>query len=54
MNDRFLMLKRKNRLSAQEQMMLSGWLENYPELAMAYEVKEAGYRIYDAKNLWQC
>lgn len=49
-NDRFLMLKRKNRLSAQEQMMLSGWLENYPELAMAYEVKEAGYRIYDAKT----
>lgn len=49
-NDRFLMLKRKNRLSAQEQMMLSRWLENYPELAMAYEVKEAGHRIYDART----
>lgn len=49
-NDRFLMLKRENRLSGQEQMMLSGWLKNYPELAMAYEVKEAGYRIYDAKT----
>lgn len=49
-NDRFLMLKRQNRLSGQEQMMLSGWLENYPELAMAYEVKEAGYRIYDART----
>ncbi|MGB1265829.1 MAG: ISL3 family transposase [Nereida ignava] len=48
--DRFLMLKRQNRLSGQEQMMLSGWLENYPELAMAYEVKEAGYRIYDART----
>ena len=49
-NDRFLILKRQNRLSGQEQMMLSGWLQNYPELAMAYEVKEAGYRIYDAKT----
>lgn len=49
-NDRFLMLKRESRLSGKEQMMLSGWLENYPELAMAYKVKEAGYRIYDAKT----
>ena len=49
-NDRFLMLKRENRLSGQEQMMLSGWLENHPELAMAYRVKEAGYRIYASKT----
>ena len=49
-NDRFLILKRKHRLSGKEHMMLSGWLENYPALAMAYEIKEAGYRIYDAKT----
>jgi transposase len=47
-NDRFLILKRKHRLSGKEHMMLSGWLENYPTLAMAYEIKEAGYRIYEA------
>ena len=28
--------------------MLSGWLENNPTLAIAFEIKEAGYRIYDA------
>ena len=50
MNDRFLILKRKHRLNGKEHMMLSGWLENYPALAMAYEIKEAGYRIYDAKT----
>lgn len=49
-NDRFLILKRKHRLNGKEHMMLSGWLENYPALAMAYEIKEAGYRIYDAKT----
>ena len=49
-NDRFLILKRKHRLNGKEHMMLSGWLENYPTLAMAYEIKEAGYRIYDAKT----
>lgn len=49
-NDRFLILKRKHRLNGKEHMMLSGWLENYPMLAMAYEIKEAGYRIYDAET----
>ena len=49
-NDRFLILKRKHRLNGKEHMMLSGWLENYPALAMAYEIQEAGYRIYDAKT----
>jgi transposase len=49
-NDHFLILKRKHRLNGTEHMMLSGWLENYPTLAMAYEIKEAGYRIYDAKT----
>ena len=49
-NDRFLILKRKHRLSGKEHMMLSGWLKNYPTLAMAYEIKEAGYRIYDAET----
>ena len=51
-NDRFLILKRKHRLNGKEHMhmMLSGWLENYPALAMAFEIKEAGYRIYDAKT----
>ncbi|MCY4007533.1 MAG: ISL3 family transposase [Rhodobacteraceae bacterium] len=49
-NDRFLILKRKHQLNDKEHMMLSSWLEKYPALAMAYEIKEAGYRIYDAKT----
>ena len=49
-NDRLLILKRKHRLNGKEHMMLSGLLENHPALSMAYEIKEAGYRIYDAKT----
>ena len=49
-NDRWLMLKRSHDLTEHDQMMLSGWLRNYPELAAAYEVKEAAYRIYDATS----
>ena len=49
-NDRFLILKRKHRLNGKEHMMLSGRLQNYPALAMAHEVKEAGSRIHEAST----
>ena len=49
-NDRWLMLKRRHDLTERDQMMLSGWLLNYPDLAAAYEVKEAAYEIYDAAS----
>ncbi|MGE4545986.1 MAG: ISL3 family transposase [Pedobacter sp.] len=50
-NDRFILLKRRYELSDQEEFIMSGWLNNYPQLALAYSTKEAFYEIYDAKNL---
>lgn len=49
-NDRFLLLKHRQRLTGRETMILSGWLGNYPPLKMAYEAKEAGYAIYDCRT----
>lgn len=45
-NDRWLLLKRRHELTERDQMMLSGWLNNYPDLAKAYEVKESVFDIY--------
>jgi transposase len=50
-NDRFILLKRRKELSDQEEFLMSGWLENYPQLALAYIAKEAFYEIYDADSL---
>ena len=50
-NDRFILLKRRYELSDQEEFIMSGWLENYPQLALAYIAKEAFYEIYDAENM---
>lgn len=50
-NDRFILLKRRKELTDQEEFIMSGWLENFPQLALAYIAKEAFYEIYDADNL---
>ncbi|MBD3612883.1 MAG: ISL3 family transposase [Hydrogenovibrio crunogenus] len=52
-NDRFILLKRRHELSEQEEFIMSGWLENYPQLALAYSAKEAFYEIYDSNNLME-
>lgn len=49
-NDRFILLKRRKELTDQEEFIMSGWLENFPQLALAYIAKEAFYEIYDADN----
>ncbi|WP_419737601.1 ISL3 family transposase [Ruegeria sp.] len=49
-NDHLLILKREHHLSDKEQITLCRWLENQPVLALAHKIKEAGYRIYDAKR----
>ena len=49
-DDRGLMQKRHHKLTEGDRLMLSGWRLNYPDLAAAYEVKEAAYRIYDARS----
>lgn len=49
-NDRFVLLKRRHELSDEEEFIMSGWLENYQQLALAYSAKEAFYEIYDSPN----
>lgn len=48
MHDRFVMLKREHDLSDKEALLLTGWLKNYPELGLAYRLKEDFFKIYDA------
>lgn len=50
MHDRFVMLKRESELSDSEAFKLSGWLNNYPELGVAYKLKEDFFKIYDARS----
>jgi transposase len=50
MHDRFVMLKREPELSDGEVLKLSGWINNYPELGVAYKLKEDFFKIYDASS----
>ncbi len=50
MHDRFVLLKRESELSDSEVLKLSGWLNNYPELGVAYKLKEDFFKIYDARS----
>lgn len=50
MHDRFVLLKRESELSDSEVLKLSGWLNNYPELGIAYKFKEDFFKIYDARS----
>jgi hypothetical protein len=44
------MLKRESQLKPREQFLLSHWKLNYPLLGEVYDLKEAFYGIYDAKD----
>ena len=50
MHDRFVLLKRESELTEQEALKLSGWLENYPELGLAYRLKEDFFKIYESQS----
>lgn len=50
MHDRFVLLKRHGALNDQERLLLSGWLVNYPELGLAYQLKEQLFEVYDARD----
>lgn len=50
MHDRFVMLKREHDLNDREALLLSGWVNNYPELGLAYRLKEDFFKIYDARS----
>lgn len=48
--DRFLLLKRKDKLTEIEQFILSYWKNNFPNLVNIYEFKEQFFNIYEAKT----
>jgi transposase len=50
MHDRFVLLKRESELNDKEVLLLSGWLNNYPELGLAYRLKEDFFKIYDVES----
>lgn len=50
MHDRFVMLKREQDLNDREALLLSGWINNYPELGLAYRLKEDFFKIYDTRS----
>lgn len=48
MRDRYLLLKRKQDLTAKDQLILETWTENFPTLRKAYAMKEAFFDIWEA------
>jgi len=50
MHDRWVMLKRERDLTDEDSLLLSGWIRNYPELGLAYRLKEDFFGIYDAES----
>ncbi len=50
MHDRFVLLKRESELNEKEALLLSLWVKNYPTLGLAYRLKEAFFKIYDAQT----
>jgi len=49
-HDRFVLLKRERNLNDREQLLLDGWMKLYPDLGLAYQLKEGFYEIYDASD----
>ena len=47
MHDRFVLLKRERDLNDQERLLMDGWTKNYPELGLAYRLKEDFYGVYE-------
>lgn len=45
--DRFLLLKRGANLRPEQRLIMQTWTHHFPDLAAAYDAKEAFYAIYD-------
>ncbi len=50
MHDRFILLKRERDLNDRERLLLDGWTANYPELGLAYRLKEDFYGVYEGSS----
>jgi transposase len=53
MHDRHILLKRRHTLNATEQTFLHDWMERFPQLRAAYELKEGFYGLYSAKDKFE-
>lgn len=53
MRNRFILLKRADKLNAQDKFTLSNWTNEFAMLGLAHEVKESFYGIYDAKDRFE-
>lgn len=50
MRDRYVLLKRNHDLTAQDMLLLDVWTTKYPQLKMAYDLKEDFFKIWDCKS----
>ena len=48
--DRYILLKRNSDLNMTDLLFLDTWLKNFPDLALAYRLKEEFYEIYTAQS----
>ncbi len=49
-HDRIVLRKRERDLNDREKRLLNGWTKNYPELGVAYRLKEGFYAIYEGAD----
>lgn len=47
-HDRFVLLKREDKLKDKQRFALSGWAENYPDLKALHSLKERFFKIFDS------
>ncbi|NNU59705.1 ISL3 family transposase [Ochrobactrum soli] len=47
LNDRFLLLKRRHKLTPMQELLLQAWTKEFPILGHAYAAKEGFYAVYD-------
>jgi len=51
MHDRFILLKREDKLEPFQRLILETWTKNFPALGDAYRAKEEFFAIYDAMTI---
>ncbi len=51
MHDRFILLKREDKLEPFQRLTLESWTKNFPALGDAYRAKEDFFAIYDAMTI---
>jgi transposase len=53
MNDRFILLKRHDQLIGMQSMLLEAWLNDYPILKDAYDLKEDFFGLWDYASRYE-